>query len=42
MHDGLLADVRAAGLAVAATTFAPDAERYLVMARRSAGGGGAG
>jgi SAM-dependent methyltransferase len=41
-HDELLADLQAAGLAVAATTFAPGAERYLVTTRRSAGGGGAG
>ena len=41
-HDELLADLRAAGLAVEATTFALNAERYLDTTRRSAAGGGAG
>ena len=37
----LEADLRAAGLEPAASTFAPDADRYLVSARRPGGGGDA-
>jgi hypothetical protein len=41
-HGELLDDLRAAGLEVAASTYAPDAERYVVTTRRSAAGAGAG
>jgi SAM-dependent methyltransferase len=41
-HEELDADLRAAGLTVAASTYAPDAERYLVTTRRSGAGAGAG
>jgi SAM-dependent methyltransferase len=41
-HDELLDDLRAAGLAVEASTYAPGADRYLVTTRRPAAGGGAG
>jgi SAM-dependent methyltransferase len=41
-HEDLDADLRAAGLAVEASTYAPGAERYLVTTRRSAAGAGAG
>ena len=41
-HEELAEDLRAAGLTVEASTYAPDAERYLVTARRSAAGAGAG
>jgi SAM-dependent methyltransferase len=41
-HDELAEDLRAAGLAVEATTYALGVERYLVTARRSAAGGGGG
>jgi SAM-dependent methyltransferase len=37
-HDQLQAELRSAGLVVAASTYADDAERYLVTARRSAAG----
>ena len=41
-HTALDADLRAAGLAPASSTYAAHAERYLVTARRSADGAGAG
>ena len=41
-HEELSDDLRAAGLTVEASTYAPDAERYLVTTRRSAAGAGAG
>jgi SAM-dependent methyltransferase len=41
-HDELTEDLRAAGLAVEASTYTPGVERYLVTTRRSAAGAGAG
>lgn len=41
-HDELSDDLRAAGLELEASTYAPDVERYLVTTRRSAAGAGAG
>ena len=41
-HGELDADLRAAGLAPASSTWADDAERYLVTARRPAGAAGDG
>jgi hypothetical protein len=42
VYATLEADLRAAGLVVEGTTYAPGAERYLVTARRSSAGAGAG
>ena len=41
-HEELCDDLRAAGLAVDASTYTPGGERYLVTTRRSAAGAGAG
>ena len=41
-HEELADDLRAAGLTVETSTYAPDAESYLVTTRRSAAGAGAG
>jgi SAM-dependent methyltransferase len=41
-HEQLADDLRAAGHTVEASTYAPDAESYLVTTRRSAAGAGAG
>ena len=41
-HTELDEDLRTAGLTPATSTYAPDADRYLVTARRSAAGADAG
>jgi SAM-dependent methyltransferase len=41
-HEELAEDLRAVGLAIEASTYAPGVERYLVTTRRSAAGAGAG
>jgi hypothetical protein len=41
-HEDLAADLRAAGLEPASSTYAPDADRYLVTARRLPEGGAGG